>query len=292
MRVAAVLATFNRSGVLVQALRALGAQERPLDGVVVVDNASADDTLKVIARDFPRVEVVKLDENLGVNGGLAAGLRRAHELGFDAFWLLDDDSEPEPVALAELVQALEANSSADVVGFRGGTLRFGWIRHRRSAQVLRRRPNLGPGVFAMDFVLVDGALIPRRVVDAIGYPPEDYFMMIGDIEYTYRMTLHGFRIGVLEHDRMRNAALGSRGGASGKLPWRAYYKARNHVRMALDYRSPVLLTGCFVRQVHLLAGLCRRREWARARAVISGVVDGLRGRMGRTVDPAETRSVP
>jgi GT2 family glycosyltransferase len=287
MRVAAVLVTFNRSQILSQALRALGAQLRPPDGIVVVDNASDDDTLKLIARDFPAVEVVKLDTNLGVNGGLVAGMRRAHELGFDAFWLLDDDSDPETVALAELVQVLETNPSVDVIGFRGGTLRFGWIRHRRSAQAVGRRPRLGPGVYAMDFVLVDGALIPRRVVDAVGYPPEDYFMMIGDIEYTYRMTQRGFQIGVLENDRMRNAALGSRGSASGKLPWRAYYKARNQLRMALEYRSPALLAGCLARQVYLLTGLCKRREWARARALILGVVDGLRGRMGRTIEPTD-----
>jgi GT2 family glycosyltransferase len=138
----------------------------------------------------------------------------------------------------------------------------------------------------MDFTLVDGTLIPRRVVDAVGYPPEDYFMMIGDIEYTYRMTRRGFRIGVLERDRMRNAALGSSGGASGKHPWRAYYKARNQVRMAVEYRSPRLLAGCFARQLYLLAGLCARREWARARALAAGVVDGLRGRMGRTMEPS------
>ncbi len=284
MRVATVIVTFDRSALLVRALRALAAQTRPPEGVVVVDNASSDDTLKVLARDFSLVDVVKMDENVGVNAGLAVGMQRARELGFDAFWLMDDDSEPEPVALHELVRALESGH-ADVVGFRGGTLRFGWIHHWKGSDAVRTRPRLAPGVYAMDFALVDGTLIPRRVVDAVGYPPEDYFMMIGDIEYTYRMTLRGFRTGVLERDRMRNAALGSCGGPSGKLPWRAYYKARNHVRMALEYRSPTLLAGCFARQVYLLAGLCARREWVRARALVRGVVDGLRGRMGRTMEP-------
>jgi len=284
MRVAAIIVTLDRSAVLGRALRALAAQTRPPEGVVVVDNASCDDTLKVLARDFPLVDVLKMDENLGVNAGLAVGMQRARELGFDAFWLMDDDSEPEPLALDEVVRALESGS-ADVVGFRGGTLGFGWIRHWKAPDAVRTRPSLGRGVYAMDFVLVDGTLIPRRVVDAVGYPPEDYFMMIGDIEYTYRMTRHGFRTGVLERDRMRNAALGSAGGPSGKLPWRAYYKARNHVRMALAYRSPTLIAGCFARQVYLLAGLCARREWARARALVLGVIDGLRGRMGRTMEP-------
>jgi GT2 family glycosyltransferase len=121
----------------------------------------------------------------------------------------------------------------------------------------------------------------------VGYPPEGYFMMIGDIEYPYRMTRAGFRLGVLERDRMQRATLGGRGDASGKPAWRAYYKARNQVRMALDYRSPLLLAGALARIAKLAAGyaLHGRRDAKRARALLRGTVDGFRGRMGRTVEP-------
>jgi len=79
MRVAAVIVTFDRAALLARALRALAAQTRPPEGVVVVDNAGSNDTLKVLARDFPLVDVVKMDENVGVNAGLAVGMQRARE---------------------------------------------------------------------------------------------------------------------------------------------------------------------------------------------------------------------
>ena len=43
--------------------------------------------------------------NTGGAGGFAIGIRRALELGCDAVWLMDDDTVPEPEALAALVRA-------------------------------------------------------------------------------------------------------------------------------------------------------------------------------------------
>jgi GT2 family glycosyltransferase len=289
LRTVLVLVTRNRARILADTLRAVRAQTRPPDAVLVVDNNSSDRTLELLAREFPEVEVVKAGDNLGVNGGLALGMRAVEERGgFDAFWFLDDDTVPPPDALEELEAALRATPTAAGIGTVGGRIRFGSIRHCKSPEQVRRLAVLGPGVREVDFFLLDGALVTRAPVEALGYPPENYFMMIGDIEYPYRMTRAGFRLGVLERDRMQRATLGGRGDASGKPAWRAYYKARNQVRMALDYRSPVLLTGALARIARLAVSYSRpgRGDAARARALLRGAIDGFRGRMGRTVEPS------
>jgi len=263
------------------------AQTRPPELIVCVDNDSADDTLEVLGREFPDVLVVKAGDNTGVNGGLALGLRALEGRGLDAYWILDDDTVPPPDSLEELEAALRAAPQASGVGYQGGTIRWGSIRHFKTPEALGRLPSLGPGLREVDFFLVDGALIARKPVDAVGYPPEDYFMMIGDIEYPYRMTRAGFRLAVFERDRLHRATLGGKGDASGKPAWRAYYKARNHVRMALDYRSPLLLAGALARiaRLTLSYALPGRGDGARARALLRGTLDGFRGRMGRTVEP-------
>jgi GT2 family glycosyltransferase len=288
LRTVLVLVTRNRARILADTLRAVRAQTRPPDAVLVVDNNSSDQTLELLAREFPEVEVVKAGDNLGVNGGLALGMRVVEERSFDAFWFLDDDTVPPPDALEELETALRATPIAAGIGTTGGSIRLGSIRHCKSPEQTRRLPVLGPGVREVDFFLLDGALIGRAPVEALGYPPENYFMMIGDIEYPYRMTRAGFRLGVVERDRMQRATLGGRGDASGKPAWRAYYKARNQVRMALDYRSPLLLAGALARIARLGLSYSRpgRGDGTRARALLRGAVDGFRGRMGRTVEPS------
>jgi len=287
MRIGLVIATRNRSRVLAETLRAVRAQTRPPELVVCVDNDSSDDTLELLGREFPEVLVVKAGDNTGVNGGLALGLRALEGRGLDAYWILDDDTVPPPDSLGELEAALAAAPQASGVGYQGGTIRWGSIRHYKTPEALERLPKLGPGLREVDFFLVDGALILRKAVDAVGYPPENYFMMIGDIEYPYRMTRAGFRLAVFERDRLHRATLGGRGDASGKPAWRAYYKARNHVRMALDYRSPLLLAGALARTARLALSyaLPGKGDGARARALLRGALDGFRGRMGRTVEP-------
>ena len=288
MRIGLVLATRNRARVLAETLRAVRAQTRPPEAIVVVDNDSADDTLELLGRDFPEVLVVKAGDNTGVNGGLALGLRALEGRGLDAFWILDDDTVPPSDSLQELEAALRATPAASGVGYQGGTIRWGTIRHYKTPEEVGRLPSFGPGLREVDFFLVDGALVKREAVDAVGYPPEDYFMMIGDVEYPYRMTRAGFRLAVLERDRLHRATLGGRGDASGKPAWRAYYKARNQVRMALDYRSPLLLVGALARIARLALGYARpgKGDGARARALLRGTLDGFRGRMGRTVEPS------
>src|SRR4030081_2913962 len=61
-RVSVVVITRDRAGVLEQSLRRLCAlAERP--AVIVVDNASRDDTIRMVRTRFPRVTLVALERN-------------------------------------------------------------------------------------------------------------------------------------------------------------------------------------------------------------------------------------
>jgi rhamnopyranosyl-N-acetylglucosaminyl-diphospho-decaprenol beta-1,3/1,4-galactofuranosyltransferase len=284
LRVAAVTITHNRSAVLAETLRAARAQTRPPERFYVIDNASGDRTAELLREEFPDVAHVRLGENLGPAGGLARGIETAWADGFDAFWLMDDDSPPEPDALETLLTATERSGRrAVIVGCRGGVIRFGVIRHRDDPHELAHR-QVGDGFFAVDFVLLDGSLVLRRVVDVIGVPPAAYFTMMEDVEYPLRARRAGFDVLVTGRDLMRRGHLGS---APGTALWRGYYQSRNHVRMALDFRSPMLMFGCVVRQARFLLAALRApdRRWERIRLRLRGMWDALLGRMGRRVEP-------
>jgi rhamnopyranosyl-N-acetylglucosaminyl-diphospho-decaprenol beta-1,3/1,4-galactofuranosyltransferase len=288
LRVATVVVTRNRSAVLGETLRAAQAQTRRADRLYVVDNASRDSTTELLRTEFPDASHLRLAENLGFPGGLAHGIEAAWSDGFDAFWLLDDDSVPEPDALETLVVTRErAAGSAGIVGCRGGVVRFGLIRHLDDPRVRDDRA-VADALPSVDFVLLDGSLVSRCVIDAIGFPRVDYFMMLEDVEYSLRARRANLAVFVTDRDLMRRAHLGS---VPGTALWRSYYQSRNHVRMALDFRSPSLLLGCMARQARFmsaaLAAPDRRRERVKLR--LRGIWDGLRGRMGRRVEPDASR---
>ncbi|MGW4346386.1 glycosyltransferase family 2 protein [Streptomyces sp. NPDC004690] len=108
-----VIATRDRSASLAVTLRHLLAlPERP--EIVVVDNASTDDTRALVAREFPRVRVVALPSN---RGALARthGVRALHT-PYVAF--SDDDSWWAPGALAEAARLFDAHPRLGLVAAR------------------------------------------------------------------------------------------------------------------------------------------------------------------------------
>ncbi len=76
-RVIAVMVTYNRQQLLLEALAAVLAQSRAPDSVIVVDNASTDGTAAAVRAQFPSVRVAGLARNTGGAGGFAYGMALA-----------------------------------------------------------------------------------------------------------------------------------------------------------------------------------------------------------------------
>ncbi len=98
--------TFNRSGLLSRLLESIVRMDPKPGHLVIVDNASTDDTGEVVESFRPRLgtELVyrRLDENTGGSGGFSEGTRVAYELGSTWIWLMDDDVEVIPDGLAKM----------------------------------------------------------------------------------------------------------------------------------------------------------------------------------------------
>ncbi len=93
-----VIVAFNRRDALARTLRevlALPLVTRGNAEIIVVDNASADATAEMVARDFPSVRLVLMPTNTGIEA-FNAGVRTA--LGALVL-ILDDDSWPGDGAL-------------------------------------------------------------------------------------------------------------------------------------------------------------------------------------------------
>ncbi len=109
--VCAVVVTYNRADLLDVCLRALGNQTYAIDRIIIVDNASTDHTADVLDA-YLNLDVVRLPSNAGSSGGFAAGIERAAQDEWDLVWVMDDDVEPEPDALAFLVDSMGPDVAA------------------------------------------------------------------------------------------------------------------------------------------------------------------------------------
>src|SRR5438874_5929113 len=101
MRVLAHIHTFNDADIIDGTIAAVLRQTRPVDGILVVDNASTDGTL-----DQPMLKnamVLRHPINLGTSGAVCSGFRYGLDHQYDWIWLFDADSVPEPEALERLL---------------------------------------------------------------------------------------------------------------------------------------------------------------------------------------------
>lgn len=105
-------------------LHALEAQTRRPDHVVAVSLASPPAVIELLQTAAIQ-QIVQLRENMGFGEAVRAGIRAsadvlaatgAADVDGDAYWLLAQDTAPEPGALAALVGALEVSPSVGIVG--------------------------------------------------------------------------------------------------------------------------------------------------------------------------------
>ncbi len=233
-RVIAVVVTYNRADLLEACLDALHSQTRPLDGVVIVDNASTDRSGAVSDAHAIGADVVHLNRNVGGAGGFCSGMAHALvEHSPDFLWIMDDDTVPAPDALANLldverkldVHASVLSSLAVWTDGRPHPMNSSRTRLGTSEADLDRYAQIGARpIRTASFV---SALIAAEDAWEHGLPIADYFIWSDDFEYTGRLLRdsHGFAVAssTVEHRTVNFSNAQSNPGS------RFYFDVRNRL---------------------------------------------------------------
>jgi hypothetical protein len=206
-RVAIVSVTYNRCGplaVLLSQLRALDYPS-PLTQVFLVDNASTDDTVERVRRQFPEVRLTVAERNLGTSAGFNAGMREAlaDARAFDYVWLLDSDAEVASGTLRPLVSAMQADARLGIVGSAvydpssrerlvtaGLRVDFG----KGTVHLVKLPPGRN-GLVDADFVPACSLLVRSALCRELGLWDERYWVYWGDTDWCLKAQRGGYRVG-------------------------------------------------------------------------------------------------
>ncbi|MBP2214500.1 rhamnopyranosyl-N-acetylglucosaminyl-diphospho-decaprenol beta-1,3/1,4-galactofuranosyltransferase [Rhodococcus ruber] len=201
-RIVGVVVTHRRREQLAQSLKVLSAQTRPLDHLVVVDNADEAAVRELVDSCPLPTSYLGSKHNLGGAGGFALGMLYALSLGADRVWLADDDGRPEgPDVLATLLDCAQRHGLAEVspvvcdiddpdrLAF---PLRRGvaWRRHRSELGDVET-DDLLPGIAS----LFNGALFTAAAIDAVGVPDLRLFVRGDEVEVHRRLVRSGLPFG-------------------------------------------------------------------------------------------------
>jgi GT2 family glycosyltransferase len=191
--VIAVVVTFNREDLLRESLAAVCAQSRPVDAVIVVDNASDASAEPIVREIAPDADFVRLERNTGGAGGFTVGITRAMAARADLIWVMDDDTVPTETALEQLLDVQrKAPTSARLFGSRVewtdgrphpmNTPRVRPFASRAAIEAAGRH-----GAYPVRSISFVSLLIDARAVVEFGLPVADYFLWNDDFEYTSRI---------------------------------------------------------------------------------------------------------
>lgn len=204
--VAAVVVTYNRKQLLSECLDALLAQTRPVDKIILIDNASSDGTVEMLQDsgylENSIIEHVRLSENTGGAGGFHEGMRRAVEAGHDWIWVMDDDGRPALDTLALLLETpamQECRSRAPLVMDKeSGKLSWGYSNGEKLIGFL---PNIAK-IQEVDQITTDvisdanfflGNLFHRDIIVRVGLPIREMFIWGDEIEFHQRLIVNGVK---------------------------------------------------------------------------------------------------
>ena len=278
MKLSVVIVSYNVRRFVEQCLDSVHKASEGIESeVFVVDNASQDDTVEAIGKEYPWVRLIANDDNLGFARANNIAIRQS--VG-EYVLLLNPDTIVAEQTLRQAVGFMDAHPKAGGVGVRmhnaDGTLApesrraipTPWVSCLKMLGFTRRyyMSHLSwdePGRIEV----ISGAfcLLRRKALDQIGLLDEDFFMYGEDIDLSFRLLKGGWENWYVPCDIVH-----FKGESTQKSTFRyvhVFYQAmliffRKHyshlsvfytlpVKMAIYFRAAIALIDIIRKKLHL-----------------------------------------
>lgn len=198
--------------------------------VIVIDNSSTDDSVKMVKKKFSQVILIENKKNLGFAKANNQGIRRARG---EYILLLNSDTKLVDNTLTKLVGFAKTKKNLGVAGPRllnqdktpqpsvapFYTLPVVALSLFGGDRFLRRSPTQACQI---DWVSGSCFLIKREVIKKIGLLDERFFMYIEEMEFCYRSKKAGFKVWFYPQSQVYHLVRGSSLEGKQKVIWWIY----------------------------------------------------------------------
>ncbi len=224
-RLSIILLSYNTRIYLSKALQSIEVQKQKDWEVIVVDNASSDDSVEMVKKEFPWVRVIKNKENLGFAVGNNIGIRNAQG---QYIMLMNSDAElrnthPLTVLLDYLdahhdvavvsPKVILADGSLDQASHRGIPTPWNALTYYAGLEKLFHTfPLLNRftggyhqiwkainTIHEIDACTGAAMIVRASAIDEVGLLDEQFFMYGEDLDWCYRIKKAGWKIVFYPH---------------------------------------------------------------------------------------------
>lgn len=201
--IAIAITTFKRQDLLEKLLVSIRNMTIQPSRVILVDNENSLET-KILANKYNVETYIGMEENTGGAGGFSKGIEAAYKFGHEWIWVMDDDVAVLEDAIQKMSKwtkktedAFETTNSIKGVPCVYQGFKYNWDdsffywQYNFLNKLAIPNP-VAPSKFLanehfrkMNTMCFEGALINRRVVEAIGLPDARFFIYWDDTLYGY-----------------------------------------------------------------------------------------------------------
>jgi GT2 family glycosyltransferase len=199
-----VIPTWNREEDLLECLQSVTSSNYPNLKIVVVDNASEDNSVVKVKKQYPNVEIIKLDKNMGAAFASNRGFEIALKNQADFILRLDSDIIIESQLITKLVKSFEdlpeagimfpkilRYDSPDTIWFTGAKSHPFLLVSRVNNYNVKDRDD--HEITQVDFVPSAAILIKAEALKKVGGFDEIYFVYSEDFDLCLRFKKNGYK---------------------------------------------------------------------------------------------------
>jgi GT2 family glycosyltransferase len=279
-----VVLNYNGPDLTLDCINSVLKIDYPNFGVLVVDNASTDDSVARFNDAFsdPRLELLVNRRNEGYAGGNNRGIERALLLGADYIFILNNDTVAEPGCLRPLVNAMEFDCK---IGISAGPIRStthgtsptcGHYINLYTARSGTKISNGITGAIEVDYLLGAALMIRSRLIAQIGGFDESFFLMYEEMDLCFRARKSGLKVCFVPSPGITHLGQATIGRSRANF---LYFYVRNRAWFIrrhgtlLHHFSFGIFSVCTL-YPRLLVGRVIRRDLASLKAVMRGIWEG------------------
>lgn len=239
---------YNDASVTMDMLASLKDLTYPNYEVIVVDNASPNESPNVISERYPDVQLIKSSKNLGFAGGNNLGVKASKG---EYLLFINNDTIVPSGFIDPLVETLLKDS---LIGMVSPKIKFHWdptliqyagytpINHWtiRNNSIGYHQKDDGRFDTEGETASVHGAamMVPKRVVDTVGMMTEIYFLYYEEHDWAEMIKRAGYKI----YYQPKSYILHKESISTGKFsPLKTYYISRNRIIFARRNFKPLQL---------------------------------------------------
>lgn len=212
--------------------------------VIVVDNASTDESVEFVKKNYPSIILLENETNTGGSGGFDRGIQYVMKQNYTYVALLDNDILLESDTILNLIKYIKENPKVGVVGSKictmdnpeilqemGSFIDFSEKFNIETPLKSHKDDDSLPEIVKCDYVPACCLITTQEVLQKVGSFNTKHFIYWDDMDWCTRVKIAGWEVHSINSSRVFHKM----GAANHTNTFGVYYFERNRILFFLKY---------------------------------------------------------